>query len=64
MTINLLTKVYTNWIEKNNLSKGCAEELHYELLDNYERNKPQIKWLQRFINLWEKVEHKPNKKGL
>jgi len=64
MTINLLTKVYKNWTKKNNLSINCAEELHYELLDNYERNKHQIKWLQRFINLWEKVEHKPNGKGL
>lgn len=64
MTINLLTKIYTNWIEKNNLPYGCAEELHFELLDDYEGNKPKIKWLNRFIYLWEKVEHKPNGKGL
>ena len=64
MTINLLTKIYTNWTKKNKLPYGCADELHYELLDNYETNKHQIKWLKRFINLWEKVEHKPNGKGL
>ena len=45
MTINLLTKIYTNWIEKNNLQHGCAEELHFQLLDDYEGNKPKIKWL-------------------
>jgi len=64
MTINLLTKVYNNWLSKNKFSEGCAEDLYYQLLDNLDKNIPQRKWLKRFINLWEKVEHKPNGLGI
>jgi len=54
MTINLLNKIYDNWIEKNNINEFCsADELMYsDEIKTYE----QREWLKRFIHVWNKCE--------
>jgi hypothetical protein len=52
-----LTKIYDPWREKNNFEKGCAEELYIKLLDDPEKYKGQLKWLKKFIRIWEIAEH-------
>ena len=50
MTINLLIKLYDNWIE------FCSAD---ELLFSDEIKHPyQSYWLKRFINVWNKCEDK------
>ena len=56
MTINLLIKLYDNWIEKNNITEFCSAD---ELLFSDEIKHPyQSYWLKRFINVWNKCENK------
>ena len=58
MTINLLTELYKKWTDKNNLPYIDADDLHYDLCDDYNKNKNQIQWLKRFIRIHEKIENK------
>ena len=39
MTINLLTELYKKWTDKNNLPYIDADDLHYDLCDDYSKNK-------------------------
>ena len=56
MTINLLIKLYDNWIEKNNIKEFCSAD---ELLFSDQIKYPyQSYWLKRFINVWNKCEDK------
>jgi len=55
--MNLLTKIYDPWRIKNNFEKGCAAELYLKLLDDPEKYKQQLKWLKKFIRIWEVAEH-------
>ena len=56
MTINLLIKLYDNWIEKNNIKEFCSAD---ELLFSDEiKHQYQSYWLKRFINIWNKCEDK------
>lgn len=56
MTINLLIKLYDNWIEKNNITEFCSAD---ELLFSDQIKYPyQSYWLKRFINIWNKCEDK------
>lgn len=58
MTINFLIKIYKKWTEINNLPYVDADDLHYDLCDDYQKNKRQIQWLKRFIFIHEKLEAK------
>jgi len=54
MTINLLTKIYESWIDKNNIDEFLsADEL---LISGEIQNDEQRDWLKRFINIWNKCE--------
>ena len=55
--MNLLINIYDPWRIKNNFEKGCAEELYIKLLDDPEKYKQQLKWLKKFIRIWEVAEH-------
>ena len=52
-----LIKIYEPWRTKHNLPKGCTEELYFKLFDDPEKFKPQLKWLKKFIRIWEIAEH-------
>ena len=54
MTIDILVKVYKKWGQDNNIKNlGSADE---ELMWNPNLNKKQVKWLEKFILLWDKIE--------
>tara|TARA_R100000353_G_scaffold96126_1_gene70328 strand:+ start:72 stop:260 length:189 start_codon:yes stop_codon:yes gene_type:complete len=54
MTIDILVKVYKKWGQDNNIKNlGSADE---ELMWNSSLNDKQVKWLEKFILLWDKIE--------
>ena len=54
MTIDILVKVYKKWGEDNDIENlGSADE---ELMWNSSLNDKQVKWLEKFILLWNKIE--------
>tara|TARA_R100001510_G_C7608748_1_gene172987 strand:+ start:223 stop:411 length:189 start_codon:yes stop_codon:yes gene_type:complete len=54
MTIDILVKVYKKWGEDNDIKNlGSADE---ELMWNSSLNDKQVKWLEKFILLWDKIE--------
>ena len=54
MTIDILIKVYKKWGEDNDIENlGSADE---ELMWNSTLNDKQVKWLEKFILLWDKIE--------
>ena len=54
MTIDILVKVYKKWGQDNNIKNlGSADE---ELMWNSTLNDKQVKWLEKFILLWDKIE--------
>ena len=54
MTIDILVKVYKKWGEDNDIENlGSADE---ELMWNSSLNDKQVKWLEKFILLWDKIE--------
>jgi hypothetical protein len=54
MTIDILVKVYKKWGQDNNIKNlGSADE---ELMWNSSLNDKQVKWLEKFILLWNKIE--------
>tara|TARA_R100001230_G_C5521471_1_gene58584 strand:- start:280 stop:468 length:189 start_codon:yes stop_codon:yes gene_type:complete len=54
MTIDILVKVYKKWGQDNNIKNlGSADE---ELMWNSSLNDKQVKWLKKFILLWDKIE--------
>ena len=54
MTIDILVKVYKKWGPDNNIKNlGSADE---ELMWNSSLNDKQVKWLEKFILLWDKIE--------
>jgi len=52
-----LIKIYKKWRIKNNLPKGCSEELYFKLLDNPIKNKELLIFLKKFNRIWEWAEH-------
>ena len=56
MTIDLLNKIYWEWINKNEINEFCSAD---ELLWSDEiKTDEQREWLRRFIDIWNKVEEK------
>nr|BAR27837.1 hypothetical protein [uncultured Mediterranean phage uvMED] len=56
MTIDLLVKIYNKWGVDNDIeSIGSADE---ELMWNSNLNDKQIKWLEKFIEIWDKLQNK------
>ena len=54
MTIDILVKVYKKWGQDNNIKNlGSADE---ELMWNSSLNDKQVKWLEKFILIWDKIE--------
>ena len=54
MTIDILVKVYKKWGEDNDIKNlGSADE---ELMWNFSLNDKQVKWLEKFILVWDKIE--------
>ena len=54
MTIDILVKVYKKWGEDNDIENlGSADE---ELMWNSSLNDKQVKWLEKFILVWDKIE--------
>jgi|TARA_A100000172_G_scaffold75413_1_gene58181 hypothetical protein len=54
MTIDILVKVYKKWGEDNDIENlGSADE---ELMWNSNLNDKQVKWLEKFIIVWDKIE--------
>jgi len=54
MTIDILIKVYKKWGEDNDIENlGSADE---ELMWNSNLNDKQVKWLEKFILVWDKIE--------
>tara|TARA_R100000544_G_C2186777_1_gene39633 strand:+ start:420 stop:608 length:189 start_codon:yes stop_codon:yes gene_type:complete len=54
MTIDILVKVYKKWGEDNDIENlGSADE---ELMWNSNLNDKQVKWLEKFILVWDKIE--------
>jgi len=54
MTIDILVKIYNKWGNDNDIENlGSADE---ELMWNSNLNKKQTEWLEKFIQLWDKVE--------
>lgn len=49
-----MSKEYVSWLEKNNLPERSADELLYK--SGIELTDDQKKYLQTFINRWEKAE--------
>jgi hypothetical protein len=61
MTIDILVKVYKKWGEDNDIENlGSADE---ELTWNSDLNDKQIKWLEKFILIWDKMEVNEVKKN-
>ena len=56
MTIDLLIKIYNKWGVDNDIeSIGSADE---ELMWNSNLNDKQTKWLEKFIEIWDKLQNK------
>jgi len=56
MTIDLLVKIYNKWGVDNDIeSIGSADE---ELMLNSNLNDKQIQWLEKFIEIWDKLQNK------
>ena len=56
MTIDLLVKIYNKWGVDNDIeSIGSADE---ELMVNSNLNDKQIQWLEKFIEIWDKLQNK------
>ena len=56
MTIDLLVKIYNKWGVDNDIeSIGSADE---ELMLNSNLNDKQIQWLDKFIEIWDKLQNK------
>ena len=54
MTIDLLSKIYNQWGKKNNIYPlYSADE---ELIGNSKLTTKQQLWLERFIDVWNKLE--------
>ena len=54
MTIDILIKVYKKWGKDNDIANlGSADE---ELMWNSSLNDKQVKWLEKFILVWDKME--------
>ena len=54
MTIDILIKVYKKWGKDNDIENlGSADE---ELMWNSSLNDKQVKWLEKFILVWDKME--------
>ena len=54
MTIDILIKVYKKWGKDNVIENlGSADE---ELMWNSSLNDKQVKWLEKFILVWDKME--------
>jgi hypothetical protein len=54
MTIDILVKVYKKWGKDNDIENlGSADE---ELMWNSNLNDKQVKWLEKFIIVWDKIE--------
>ena len=51
--LNYMCDIAFNFYEKNNLEHLCVRES--QLVGNYDTEE-QLKWLQRFSKVWEKVE--------
>tara|TARA_R110000851_G_scaffold281091_1_gene434498 strand:- start:322 stop:525 length:204 start_codon:yes stop_codon:yes gene_type:complete len=61
MTIDILVKVYKKWGEDNDIENlGSADE---ELMWNSSLNDKQVKWLEKFILVWDKIEVNEIKKN-
>lgn len=53
MTINLLTKIYNDWLDNQKIDdKGSATAL----LVGYPLNDYQQKWIKKFIRVWNKIQ--------
>ena len=53
MTINLLTKIYNDWLDNQKIDdKGSA----MALLVGYPLNDYQQRWIKKFIQIWNKIE--------
>jgi len=53
MTINLLTKIYNDWLDNQKIDdKGSATAL----LVGYPLNDYQQRWIKKFIQIWNKIE--------
>jgi len=58
MTIDLLTKIYIAWCEKQKFKEHLsADDMLWsdEIVNDY-----QSKWLKRFSKIWDKCEEKTN----
>ena len=54
MTIDILIKVYKKWGKDNDIENlGSDDE---ELMWNSSLNDKQVKWLEKFILVWDKME--------
>jgi len=53
MTINILTKIYNDWLDNQKIDdKGSATAL----LFGYPLNDYQQRWIKKFIQIWNKIE--------
>ena len=56
MTIDILIKIYNQWGYNNNINDlGSADE---ELMWRSNLTKKQTQWLERFIQVWDKLQNK------
>lgn len=56
---NYMGDILYNFYETNNLEHLCALE---SLIGGNYNNEQQREWLQRFSNIWDKVEHRALRK--
>ena len=54
--IDRLVKIYNDWGDKNNLQP--LESADCELMWNTKLNSKQIKWLEKFIRVWDKAQER------
>jgi len=55
MTINLLVKIYNDWLDKEKIEDRASADA---LLMGYPLNDYQKKWVEKFIRVWDLVESK------
>tara|TARA_R110002167_G_scaffold332150_1_gene538991 strand:- start:198 stop:410 length:213 start_codon:yes stop_codon:yes gene_type:complete len=60
MTIDILVKIYKKWGENNDIENiGSADE---ELMWNSNLDKKQSEWLEKFIEIWDRMQNRDYKK--
>lgn len=59
--IPILIDIYQNWTKSNDLPQLSADELLWEIEESKNPSPEKVKWLKKFISLWDGATERDNK---